>query len=384
MRRSRPKKVGVFLMGLLLLSLLAMCSGQQPELAPTPGAATAVAEATLTEPPPPTATTAPPPAAVPTETATAVLITGTPAATTVPSPTPTATPTPLVFAMIGDFGQAGQPEADVAALVHSWQPEFIITTGDNNYPSGAAETIDENIGQYYADYIYPYTGSYEVTSTIMTNRFFPSLGNHDYQTDDAQPYLDYFTLPGNERYYEILWEPVHVFAVNSNWQEPDGFRADSAQADWLQDALASSQAPWKVVTMHTPPYSSGRHGSYLPLHWPYDDWGATAVLAGHDHVYERLLVDGFPYFVNGLGGFPAIYNFEEILPESQVRYNDDYGAMRVRATAEEITFEFITRTGELIDSYTQTSEGAETQLFCPVTAHPERHVRFTEGRSFPR
>ena len=23
------------------------------------------------------------------------------------------------------------------------------------------------------------------------------------------PYLDYFTLPGNERYYDFTWGPVH-------------------------------------------------------------------------------------------------------------------------------------------------------------------------------
>ena len=62
----------------------------------------------------------------------------------------------LRFAVIGDFGLAGQPEAEVAALVKSWEPEFIITTGDNNYPDGAVETIDENIGQYYHAFIYPY------------------------------------------------------------------------------------------------------------------------------------------------------------------------------------------------------------------------------------
>ena len=33
------------------------------------------------------------------------------------------------------------PIQDVADLVHSWNPEIIITTGDNNYYSGEASTI---------------------------------------------------------------------------------------------------------------------------------------------------------------------------------------------------------------------------------------------------
>src|SRR5574341_300066 len=43
----------------------------------------------------------------------------------------------VVFAVIGDYGTGDQVEGAVADLVKSWQPEFIITTGDNNYPSGS-------------------------------------------------------------------------------------------------------------------------------------------------------------------------------------------------------------------------------------------------------
>jgi hypothetical protein len=64
------------------------------------------------------------------------------------------------FAVIGDYGQAGRPEQDVANLVKSWDPDLIITAGDNNYPTGSAATIGQNIGQYYHDFIYPYTGAY--------------------------------------------------------------------------------------------------------------------------------------------------------------------------------------------------------------------------------
>lgn len=58
------------------------------------------------------------------------------------------------FAVIGDYGEAGQAEADVAALVDSWDVDFIVTVGDNNYPDGEASTIDQNIGQYYQAYIH--------------------------------------------------------------------------------------------------------------------------------------------------------------------------------------------------------------------------------------
>src|SRR5262245_34079066 len=138
---------------------------------------------------------------------------------------------PVRFAVIGDYGLAGSNEAAVAALAASWAPDFIITTGDNNYYYGAAETIDRNIGQYYHAYISPYHGSYGPGAT--TNRFFPVLGNHDWDTPGAKPYLNYFTLPGNERYYDVVRGPVHFFMLDSDPREPDGTKMDSVQAAWL-------------------------------------------------------------------------------------------------------------------------------------------------------
>ncbi len=279
------------------------------------------------------------------------IVTPLPSATGTPGPVKTPTlgvPPPVLFAAIGDFGLAGQAEADVAALIDRWQVDFVITLGDNNYPSGAPETIDHNVGQYYHAYISPYTGEYGEGAAI--NRFFPSLGNHDWLSAGAQPYLDYFTLPGNERYYSFTWGPVELFALDSNESEPDGFRRDSAQAAWLQGALAASQAPWKIVYFHHAPYTSGSyHGPSVWMQWPFEEWGASAVLAGHEHIYERLQIGGIPYFVNGIGG-GAIYEFGKPLPGSLARYNQDYGAMWVQAVPDAITFQFFNRKGELIDS----------------------------------
>lgn len=254
------------------------------------------------------------------------------------------------FAVIGDYGDAGQAEQDVANLVRSWRPDFIITTGDNNYPDGAASTIDRNIGQYYHEFIYPSTGSYGRGDTV--NRFFPSLGNHDWNTPGAAPYLNYFTLPGNERYYDFVRGPVHFVAIDSDVREPDGISDTSIQANWLQTNLTTSQARWKVVYMHHPPYSSSSyHGSSTVMQWHYRAWGATAVLAGHDHTYERIFADSIVYFVNGLGG-KSSYGFGTPIPGSQVRYNSDYGAMLVEANVDSITFKFFTRKALLVDTYT--------------------------------
>ena len=256
------------------------------------------------------------------------------------------------FAVIGDYGLAGQAELDVADRVKSWNPDFVISLGDNNYNTGSAGTIDANIGQYYHDYIFPYTGTYGTGST--ENRFFPILGNHDWGAANAQPYLDYFSLPGNERYYDFVQGPVHFFVLDSDPHEPDGISQISVQAVWLRNALSASSSPWNIVLLHHAPFSSGLHGSNVELQWPYAAWGADAVLAGHDHTYERIINDGTLYFVNGLGGH-SIYNFGTPISGSQIRYNGDYGAMLVDATPTNLNFQFITRAGVVVDQYALTN-----------------------------
>ncbi|MCB9135038.1 MAG: PQQ-dependent sugar dehydrogenase [Anaerolineales bacterium] len=278
----------------------------------------------------------------------------TPAATDTPNLPPSPTPTPLVFAVIGDYGYDSSDEDNVAEVVISWDPAFIITLGDNNYPSGSADTIDANIGQYYHAYIGAYQGDYG--SGSEANRFFPVPGNHDWDTSGLQPYLDYFTLPGNERYYDFTWGPVHFFALDSDSREPDGVGFSSVQGKWFQQTINASTSPWNIVYMHHAPYSSGGyHGSTDWARWPYATWGVDAVLAGHEHVYERLLVDGIPYFNNGLGGNPNQYWFSSPLPESQFRYQEKHGALRVSATEATMTFEFFNVNWEVIDTYTLTN-----------------------------
>ncbi len=265
----------------------------------------------------------------------------------------------LRFAVIGDYGHTSANAARVAALVGSWNPDFVLTTGDNNYPSGAAETIDDNIGRGYSAFIGDYQGAYSGGSA--TNRFWPSLGNHDFvamtcdETTCRGPYLDYFTLPGNERYYDVDLGPVHLFAVNSVPGEPDGVTAGSPQAAWLRDVLAASGACFDVVYFHHAPYSTGRHGSTDSMRWPFAAWGADVVFSGHEHSYERLDVDGTPYFVVGAGG-RSLYRFlhlGDLPPEvtSLARYNREYGALLVTVSGKGLVAEYFDVRGELIDEF---------------------------------
>lgn len=308
-------------LSIILLALLLVSCGARPLALPT--AAASLPTALL-----PTAAPTPVPIAAPT-------------ATVVPTPQPATR-----IAVIGDYGMAGENEARVAELVKSWQPEYVITTGDNNYPAGEAATIDANIGQYYHEFIAPYTGSYGVGAT--ENHFFPVLGNHDVQMANGQPYYDYFTLPGNERYYSADLGTARMFALNSMPGEADGVSGDSPQGAWLQQQLADSSACWNLVVMHHPPFSSGLHGSSDWMQWPYAAWGADLVLAGHDHSYERLAHDGIPYIVNGVGG-GALYALGSPIAGSQVQFDGEYGALLIEVDRTSLRIQFMLVDGSVVD-----------------------------------
>ena len=127
---------------------------------------------------------------------------------------------------------------------------------------------------------------------------------------------------------------------------------------WLKNRLAASSEPWKLVVCHQPPYSSGTmHGSTAYMQWPFHAWGATAVVSGHDHGYERIVQSGFLYFVDGLGGqSKSGYGFGTPVTGSAIRYNSDYGAMRVEASDTDITFQFINEAGTVVDTYSLFSD----------------------------
>jgi hypothetical protein len=116
----------------------------------------------------------------------------------------------------------------------------------------------------------------------------------------------------------------------------------------LQGALAASTACYKIVYFHHPPYSSGNY-EVPRMRWPFHEWGADVVLAAHEHFYERLEVNGFPYFIDGLGGSER-FGYLAIRPESQFHFNGDFGAMLITATPTAILYQFFTVAGAPIDS----------------------------------
>lgn len=251
------------------------------------------------------------------------------------------------IAVIGDYGAEGGGLTSVANMVKGWNPDQVLTTGDNVY-SSASGAYDTIIGQNYHDFIYPYTGAYGSGSPTGLNRFWPVPGNHDWNNTSANPlslYLNFFTLPtngGSERYYHTFLDAnqrIHLFALDADSREPNGKTSSSTQGQWLQAAMsADTTSCFKVVTEHEPPHCStigSSEGADSAMDWPYHAWGADVVLSGSRHGYERLSVSGFPFIVNGLGGGALWGDWNVIDPNSVYRFPTTpqrYGAQLITVT----------------------------------------------------
>lgn len=130
---------------------------------------------------------------------------------------------------------------------------------------------------------------------IFMNRYplYTAIGNHE---DDHPNYYKYMHNPQPEYYYTFRYGNAQFFIVDTNRDVGEG----SEQYDWLEWELAKSDALWKFVVHHHPPYSSEEndHGDswiglsaqgtrardLVPL---LEQYQVDFDLFGHVHMYER-------------------------------------------------------------------------------------------------
>lgn len=196
---------------------------------------------------------------------------------------------PIHVLAFGDSGGATDDQRQLRNWMLGVPADLIVHTGDVAYDDGTLEQFEEGVFDIYRD--------------LFANvPFFPAAGNHDYRTLRGKPFRNVFALPGDtrEQWYSYDWGRVHFVALDTE--------ADYAtQARWLDADLAATTQPWKVVYMHKPLYSSGKHGSDLKLRALVEPilarHGVQLVLAGHDHNYERITPQrGVHHIVTGGGG----------------------------------------------------------------------------------
>jgi Icc-related predicted phosphoesterase len=268
------------------------------------------------------------------------------------------------FVAMGDSGTGSTSQEAVGKAMLANHPELFLALGDNAYESGTE-------AEWEAHFFQP------LASLLSEIPVYAVLGNHEYSTAQAQPALDNLYQPSNnpagtERYYSFDWGPVHFVALDSmcllKSTQASACTAD-AQLQWLEQDLAATRQPWKVVSFHHPPYSSGEHGSstylYKALTPLLERFGVDLVLTGHDHDYERSYPlkggervnpgqGGITYVVVGSGG---AYLKGYSIPQpawSAARMTNVYGFLDVVVDRGTMTAELRTTTGKVEDRFTLT------------------------------
>lgn len=275
------------------------------------------------------------------------------------------------FAIISDFGSADSNEARVAALVRSYNPEFIITAGDNFHLTRTP--LDRMVRDHYG-WSFP--------------EFYPSTGNHDitdpvdyYVTQAAYlaNYRDYFNwIPSafGRRYYTLDKGQITFAFINSDFAgqysycpeknkiwEPDGIDSNSIQSNNIRMMLNRSGAKFKIAVFHHPPYFSFPYDydttttvncSGTPyrlrlrvdtlhnrLKWNFKKMGVSLVVNGHNHLAEHLKVDGLDYYLQLSGGAGLGPFFANRNPYSKFFYKSNFGFTLAEASSDSLLLRLI-------------------------------------------
>lgn len=194
----------------------------------------------------------------------------------------------LRVALVGDVGDGGGREYETAAAIEAQARidrfDILMLLGDNVYPAGEPQRIEATVFEPFGPLLDAGT------------ELFAVLGNHDVMSDTGDSQLEAMGMPG--RWYAVERGDLLGIALDSTRHD------DPDQLAWLEDTLASSDATWKLVGLHHPPYSGGFHGSqvelrdtFVPL---FERYGVQVVFSGHEHDYQRSdPINGVTYIVTG-------------------------------------------------------------------------------------
>jgi 3',5'-cyclic AMP phosphodiesterase CpdA len=211
-------------------------------------------------------------------------------------------PDRLRFAALGDNGSGGRQAMAVArrmAETYRTHPFGLVALlGDICYYGNFADRYEDVFRRPMGPLLDAGVG------------FELAIGNHDaalrHSDEGIEEIEAELRLLGTpSRYYTTTHGPADFFYLDSSVPGVFG-PGSSAQWEWLDDMLASSTNQWKIVTLHHPLYSSGRHGSTVGARERLEPILARhhvdLVLAGHDHDYERTNPQqGVTYVVSGGG-----------------------------------------------------------------------------------
>ena len=281
------------------------------------------------------------------------------------------------FALVGDTQfNTKTPWAWGAVAEQVWKdrPHFIIHAGD---------IVD--VGTRKTDW----TEHFFPDGHLVMSRFpmYTVLGNHE---QDAQFYYDYMVNPAPEYYYTFHYGNAQFFMIDTNRDVSEG----SEQYDWLEWALAQSDATWKFVVHHHPPYSSEEndHGdthigasthhtharNLVPL---YEAYGVDFCLFGHTHVYERtwpifentVNEENGVIYINSGGAGGSLEDFDPVRSWFTQELEAVHHYCTFAIFDHTLMFKAIDHDGRLFDTFQMTKDREDDQRTGVLTQPPAPH-----------
>lgn len=253
----------------------------------------------------------------------------------------------LTVAYVSDIGGCGWgdgPRCDqqwaVADMVRSWNPDYILTGGDNSQQEATEDQVVRSLQPYKEE-------------VARGDFFYPIFGNHDFgnscDAEGAKYSMQYWQVPLS--YRAVLGNGlVEWFNPNGACQTSSGTSMPAIYDDYVH-SVQTSEAAWQLTGVHQPPYSSGKSGNNINRRWTLQP-EVDLVFSGHDHHSEFVVTpEGDHLVVNGTGGdgTTGLYTPTQ---GSQFRQNEYLGASRLTITEESLRHEFVNLAGETMYEFT--------------------------------
>ncbi|MGH7456150.1 MAG: metallophosphoesterase, partial [bacterium] len=299
---------------------------------------------------------------------------------------------PFSFIAAGDLGDGSQTQIDVAARMMAERPnlKFALFLGDITYSNGTRNEYLKNYFPIHKDLIRHFC-------------VWPTLGNHDVSSREAEAYFEFFHTPTNnpdrlENYYSFDYANAHIISLDCELMDTGANLIK--QLDWAKQDLADAKARgqrWLIAMFHKPPYTTGTHtddeftqGTFVPM---LETAGVDLVLCGHSHVAERSFLlnnheiinndlseypkngvaRGTIYVVSGSGGKDG--ELEGTHPLMAFQQDGGGGFEIIYVNGDTLKGKYMNKDGTIIDSFTMTKKDNLTNVeITPDTQQPMQYV----------
>lgn len=279
----------------------------------------------------------------------------------------------LNFIAMGDWGRNGadhqkQVAKQMGITAADVKAQFIISTGDNFYPSGVISEQDP-LFKYSFEDIY--------TDFSLQWDWYSILGNHDYKSNpDAQVAYSKISrrwkMPA--RYFAKkfpingdLNNQVLIAFIDTNPLIPEFYKNSeygpnvkgqdtTVQKRWLVKTLddKDSSIKWKIVVGHHPMFTGGSRtdgydtkairSSLKPV---LDRYGVDVYLTGHEHSLQYIKPEGKTHhFISGAASEKTPV---KLIPDAQM-VASEYGFMLFSVTKDQVRVQVLNDEGYIIYS----------------------------------